>query len=96
MAEVITLNPHDIFNDFTQGTNVFLRKSPKTLINYKQVLGDKPDKAFVLNDQQFASLQLYVKSGIKLPATSELFQAVYPYASLNKWLTTEDDYKVSH
>ncbi|CAG1984081.1 unnamed protein product [Fusarium graminearum] len=93
MAEVITLNPHDIFNDFTQGTNVFLRKSPKTLINYKQVLGDKPDKAFVLNDQQFASLQLYVKSGIKLPATSELFQAVYPYASLNKWLTTEDDYK---
>ncbi|EKJ76427.1 hypothetical protein FPSE_03426 [Fusarium pseudograminearum CS3096] len=75
MTEVITLNPHDIFNDFTQGTNVFLRKSAKKLTGYKQVIGDEPVDAFVLNDEQFASLQLYVKSALQIPATTELFQA---------------------
>ncbi|KAM0541412.1 hypothetical protein ACHAO7_010561 [Fusarium culmorum] len=96
MTEVITLNPHDIFNDFTQGTNVFLRKSAKKLTGYKQVIGDEPVDAFVLNDEQFASLQLYVKSALQIPATTELFQAVYPYTNLGRWINQKSDYDQMH
>lgn len=95
MTEVITLNPHDIFNDFSQGTNVFLRKSAKKLTGYKQVIGDEPVDAFVLNDEQFASLQLYVKSALQIPATTELFQAVYPYTNLGRWINQKSDYDAS-
>ncbi|KAM0081338.1 hypothetical protein ACKRZS_006502 [Fusarium odoratissimum] len=89
MTAVVTINPHQIFTDFDKGTQTFLRE-------VKGSGTTTEENAFVLDDELFGGLQSYIKSALKIPKTTELFKATYPFKGLDLWIKTESDYNQLH
>ncbi|KAH7211226.1 hypothetical protein BKA60DRAFT_650997, partial [Fusarium oxysporum] len=92
MAAVVTINPYQVFTDFGEGTQTFLREVKGSGTTSEQ----KPAEAFVLDDKSFAGLQSYIMSALKIPKTTELFKATYPFKELDQWIKTEQDYDRLH
>ncbi|KAL7764863.1 hypothetical protein ACKLNR_006008 [Fusarium oxysporum f. sp. zingiberi] len=92
MAAVVTINPYQVFTDFGEGTQTFLREVKGSGTTSEQ----KPAEAFVLDDKSFTGLQSYIMSALKIPKTTELFKATYPFKELDQWIKTEPDYDRLH
>ncbi|KAH7159162.1 hypothetical protein DER46DRAFT_686475, partial [Fusarium sp. MPI-SDFR-AT-0072] len=92
MTAVVTINPHQIFTDFDKGTQTILREVKGSGTTTEQ----KPAAASVLDGELFGGLQSYIKSALKIPKTTELFKATYPFKGFDLWITTESDYNQLH